>query len=98
MDITVFLTDRLDFGQLIGLAIVVDLYLTGEALASVLIVGARMLLDVEIVGVPSLSQSSIIERTAGIKRLLQAFTLLARWIQSEFVGLLRHAFGSRCIA
>lgn len=50
------------------------------------------------VSVPPFLKCSIVEFSGTVKRPVQAFLLLARWVQSELVGLLRHAFGSQYTA
>src|ERR1051326_6506235 len=65
-------------------------------LISLIVVGDR--LTRHAVSVPSLLHSGIVEFSGTVKRPLQAFLLLASWIQSEFVCLLRHAFGSQYTA
>ena len=59
-------------------------------LADSLIVVARMLPHMKVVGIAPLSDRRIIESAASIKCLLQALTLLACGIQSELVRDLAH--------
>jgi hypothetical protein len=65
-------------------------------LVRLVIVGDR--LTCHAVGIAPFLQGSIVEFPRTLKRPLQGLRLFLRWIQSEFVGLLRHAFGSLCTA
>src|SRR5437868_2235357 len=98
MDLMVLLPNVLHVRQLISLAVVVDADLAAPLASRGRIIVVGVLSHMEMVGIAPLSESRIIEGPAGVKRLLQAFTLLASRIHSEFVRLLRHASDSRYTA